>query len=966
MNAKNFTAFATRKRIRERDNSPDMFAAADEDEDVISSDKETKQDSKKSLICKTPSKDLTKLRPSSKSYLQSQQSSREQSPKQNILLSSSVQHHDNNNQSMLSSDSKVLGDCSMSSLRSTLNTNHFGLNSRMKEALHYGGLNNTRIGCSSRSSSGETPPIYTLNNSNILPSQTSIHCGPHYGLSVGVWQAIQQTKGINSLYDWQDKCLNKAIKTNQNLLYSLPTSGGKTLVAEILMVRELLCNQNHCLFVMPYVSIVQEKIRTLSSLAIALNFAVEEYAGNRGSYPPRKRKSKRVIYIATLEKANGIVNSLLELGRLNEIGLVVVDEIHIVGEGKRGATLETLLCKLLLAPVGPRLVAMSATIGNIDELSNFLKAEIYTEDFRPVQLREFIKTGDQVLEVSGRQRGFQENFKHCRSVSSLSAESRKNDPDGISALVSEVAPEHCCLVFCSTKKNCESVAKLISSNLSPNLLQWKTAEKLKLRRALEQESGRLCPILKSTLPFGIAYHHSGLTADERQLIEEAFSSGTLCCLCCTSTLAAGVNLPARRVILRSPYIGNTRLTRARYQQMIGRAGRAGFDTHGESFMIVKPNELTFVTNDILMAPTNRVDSQLAEDNLRGLQQLLLSLISLDLGGRDRKTLAETLLHSTLLGQQSTRQTITATELVDQSLNSMAEKNLILFGKDEKLEVTKLGRATLKGIVDLDRSKQLYNDLRLAQAGLVLMTKLHLMYLVTPYDMVGTVIPIASTYFQSFNKLSAEELGVARTIGINETVMVKLMSNQQPKIERSVLERFYLTLMLNDLFKGESVWNVSELYGCTRGDVQNLLSSASSFASCVFHFVQELDEFWAFSDLLLPFSRELSMCCTAELIPLMELPSVGKGRARMLFKAGFRTLTDVAKTNPEELVSRVDHLPKRSALQMIAAAKVLVYEKADALREEADSLLELVPRPQPLVPLDETFQTQASNVSLLDD
>ena len=215
-------------------------------------------------------------------------------------------------------------------------------------------------------------------------------------------------------------------------------------------------------------------------------------------------------------------------------------------------------------------------------------------------------------------------------------------------------------------------------------------------------------------------------------------------------------------------------------------------------------------------------------------------------------------------------------------------------------------------------------------------------------------------------MTTEELGVARTIGINETVMVKLMSNQQPKIERSIIERFYLTLMLNDLFKGESVWNVSELYGCTRGDVQNLLSSAASFASCVFHFVQELDEFWAFSELLLPFSRELSMCCTTELIPLMELPSVAKGRARMLFKAGFRTLTDVAKTNPETLVSRVDHLPKRTAIQMIAAAKVLVYEKADALRDEADSLLELVPRPKPLVPLDETFQTQASNVSFLDD
>lgn len=212
--------------------------------------------------------------------------------------------------------------------------------------------------------------------------------------------------------------------------------------------------------------------------------------------------------------------------------------------------------------------------------------------------------------------------------------------------------------------------------------------------------------------------------------------------------------------------------------------------------------------------------------------------------------------------------------------------------------------------------------------------------------------------------------MARTLGINETVMVKLMSNQQPKVERAILDRFYLTLMLNDLFKGESVWNVSELYGFTRGDVQSLLSNAASFASCVFHFVQELDEFWAFSELLLPFSRELSMCCTSELIPLMELPSVAKGRARLLYKAGFRSLTDIAKTNPEELVSRVEHLPRRIAQQMIAAAKVLIYEKADALRDEADLLLEMVPaRPRPLVPfssqLDETFQTQASNASLLD-
>lgn len=198
-------------------------------------------------------------------------------------------------------------------------------------------------------------------------------------------------------------------------------------------------------------------------------------------------------------------------------------------------------------------------------------------------------------------------------------------------------------------------------------------------------------------------------------------------------------------------------------------------------------------------------------------------------------------------------------------------------------------------------------------------------------------------------------------------MVKLMSSQTPKVDPFVLQRFYLTLMLNDLYKGESCWNVAELYGCTRGDVQGLLANAASFASCVYHFVQELEEFWAFSELLLPFSRELSLCCTSELVPLMELPSVGKGRAQLLFKAGFRSLADVAKSTPEELASKVDHLPKRTAHQMISAAQNLVHNRIELLRDEADMLLELVPRRQPLqFSQDDTFQTQDSNVSILDN
>lgn len=240
--------------------------------------------------------------------------------------------------------------------------------------------------------------------------------GPFYGLPSKVQDLLQKQRGITSLYEWQDRCLKlPSLQKGGNLVYSLPTSGGKTLVAEVLILKELLCKKRDALMILPFVSIVQEKVKGLAQLAVELDFLVEEYAGSRGRFPPIKHR-RRCLYIATIEKAHSLVNSLLEQDRLDSLGLVVVDELHMIGEGRsRGACLEATLLKVLHARASTQIIGMSATLNNIGDLLSFLKADIFSSDFRPVKLTEYVKLQDNIFEV---QKGvtLQDSLDHQRTV----------------------------------------------------------------------------------------------------------------------------------------------------------------------------------------------------------------------------------------------------------------------------------------------------------------------------------------------------------------------------------------------------------------------------------------------------------------------------------------------------------------------------------------------------------------------
>ncbi|OON14607.1 helicase protein [Opisthorchis viverrini] len=802
------------------------------------------------------------------------------------------------------------------------------------------------------------------------------------------------------------------------------------------MLQELLLRKKNVLFILPFVSIVQEKVRSLTTMGLELGFWVEEYAGSRGRIPPVKRRGCHSVLMATIEKAHSIVNSLIDNKSLADVGLVIVDELHMIGEGgSRGACLEILLTKLLVVSPQTRIIGMSATLANMSDLTRFLKAELYTSNFRPVQLVQYVKVGDhlyELLETTARNRRptdtpeelLYDQLVHKRTVHfQYNKQMLARDPDHLVGLVAETLLGYSvedggsdtlprsqrrfsCLVFCPTKVHCENTAKMLAELLPPsacfpssldkdsleNLVQRRSelltelrVDSLADRDALNQERttqwGTCCPVLEVTVPRGVAYHHGGLTQEERIALEEAYSEGTLSVLCCTSTLAAGVNLPARRVIIRKPYIGNNFLSGSQYKQMIGRAGRAGLDSAGESITILQPNDRSHFAKMIDSIPpicnpsvpvsgsNGLCTSSLLYEDGKGMRQLLLSLVGLQVATTMRDILSAA--KRTLFAVQAECAGNDVTErVVRAELQTLIGKDLLLLMSDDvmsgpsptklprgdilnlQFQATRLGRATVKGGLDTDQVGSLLSDLRLASRALNTSGPLHLLYLVAPLDVVEQIQVDWGVLYNRFSLLTPAEANILSFLGFPEGYLLWKATGHpiRKKLDERPLCRLYVALALSELWQTSTtvpIWRVAERYKVSRGSLQSLLSSAAALASSLAHALSSEyasdEQLWAFSHLLPEFANRLAYCVSSELLPLMELPGVKRARARQLYSCGFCTLKDIATVQPSELTSRMSpYLSRRAALQLIQTAKMLVSERADALRQEAVELLDGVP------------------------
>lgn len=379
-----------------------------------------------------------------------------------------------------------------------------------------------------------------------------------------------KNRGIDNLTEPQALAIKAGILDMQDIIVCSPTASGKTLIAEIALINIILRTNKKAIYVAP--------LRALAS---------EKYTEFKEAYP----YIKSVISIGDLDSndqwlseyqliftSTEKLDSLIRHGAdwLYNVGCIVFDEIHMIGDISRGPTLELLVTKLKLQ-TNLQIIGLSATIGNPQDIASWLDAKLVTSNFRPIPLKKGIVYKTQI------------NYYN---------ENQPSNMNGISSLPESRILEDTLflkkqiLIFYSTRRNTEAGAKRLSQITKKTL---SVAEQEALVRiatnVLEALSNptEQCKRLYELIKDGIAFHHAGLLNAQRSIIEDAFKNNMIKCLCATTTLSLGINMPAHTVLVKDlhRYDGNgsSMIGVNEVMQLFGRAGRPKYDTEGRAFVI---------------------------------------------------------------------------------------------------------------------------------------------------------------------------------------------------------------------------------------------------------------------------------------------------------------------------------------------------------------------------------------------
>ena len=676
-----------------------------------------------------------------------------------------------------------------------------------------------------------------------------------------------QTQGYEKLYPPQADSVKSGLLKGQSILVSAPTASGKTLIAMLAMLGYLSKNKGKVVYLSPLRALASEKFlefKKLEKLGIGNKIKTAISTGDFENI--EKGLDKSNILILTNEKMDSIIRHGAEW--IDDIGLVIADEVHLIGDESRGPTLEMILTQLKLLESKPQIVGLSATITNSDELASWLDCKLVKNDWRPVPLSEGVCDAGKVTMSDGK------TFEVERSI--------RGTP--IDLGVQSVQDGGQSLVFAETRTRSKSLATKAADAISQILKadDIKELEKTSKKILSENEHTEIVKTLALLVKKGVAFHHAGLNQNCRTTIEAEFRKGTIKLLSSTPTLAAGVNLPARRVVISNVNRYNAKVGANRpisileYKQLCGRAGRPQYDKYGESVIVGNGNAEDLIDHYINGEP-EPIESKITED--KSLRTHVLSVVVTNPGIKKEEILEFFL--QTLGGKQSRKPTIKFA--IDISLRFLSSQYLLV-KKGERYAATEFGKKTSMLYID-PLTAACFRDAveNVSEGQKHTFGFLHL-------------ISNCEEFFPKFSLRNKDYETASLLIENNLPEMLEPISEYD--CSRSLLA-------LHSWITESSELSLSDNLGIESGDMHRMTETANWLSYCmreISKHVQRADLLEELGDL----RNRIVYGIREELLDLVRIKGVGRVRARILYKHGIKTLDDLRKI-PVNKLAEIDKI-----------------------------------------------------------
>jgi len=677
--------------------------------------------------------------------------------------------------------------------------------------------------------------------------------------------------GIRSLYPPQQACVEEGLFLGKNLIISIPTASGKTLVAEMAMHHQI-ASGGKCLYVVPLKALASEKFEDFSGKGVRIGIAT-------GDFDRKDENLGRAdIIVATSEKVDSLLRN--KTGWISKITLLVIDEMHLIGDEGRGATLEMVITTMRNRNPNLQVIGLSATIGNPEELAGWLSAGLVQSEWRPVDLREGVYFKGQIR-FDGSE----------RKVPSVKKEADTN------LCLDTIKEGGQALVFVSSRRNAEGAAKRIASALR--------LEEEKLNDIADQilrtdETG-VAQTLALCIRSGAAFHHAGLSRDARRLVEEGFRKGAIRVIASTPTLAAGLNLPARRVIINSlhrfvPGEGQVAIPVREYRQMAGRAGRPGLDPYGEAVLIGKSESAVKVLfREFICAPAEEIDSQCAKRST-----LLSRILALVASGEATDNDAILSFFKGSFYAFRHRNLSYLTRICNRVTRELEEMGMIV-DLGSRIEATEYGGLT----------SRLYLDPR---SSVMIASAFHERETVTPFGILH-LLCATPDMFRLFLRSSDEELighileeqGDEILIGEEEHIFPWLGNDD-------FYQAIKTALILQDWIQEVPIEMIAERYSIGPGDIHGLVDGIGWLV----HGAREIcrREMPALKKDVADLEIRIQHGVKEELLPLIRLRGIGRVRARSLFNSGYTTPAEVADAGVAKIARIIGQKTAESIIEQI--------------------------------------------------